>query len=99
MLDMYGMLLTEKQFDALDLYYNEDLSLAEMAEQYGISRQGVRGTIQDGLAALMDFEDKLNLVSKEQELTGKLEKIKEFLDNEYIDDASVILNDLLKREG
>ena len=43
--DFYGEILTERQKEFYDLYYNEDLSLAEIAENYGISRQGVRDVI------------------------------------------------------
>ena len=43
--DFYGELLTDRQREFFDLYYNEDLSLAEIAENYGISRQGVRDVI------------------------------------------------------
>ena len=43
--DFYGDLLTDRQKEFYDLYYNEDLSLAEIAENYGISRQGVRDVI------------------------------------------------------
>ena len=43
--DFYGDMLTDRQKEFYDLYYNEDLSLAEIAENYGISRQGVRDVI------------------------------------------------------
>ena len=43
--DFYGEILTDRQKEFFDLYYNEDLSLAEIAENYGISRQGVRDVI------------------------------------------------------
>ena len=43
--DFYGELLTDRQKEFYDLYYNEDLSLSEIAENYGISRQGVRDVI------------------------------------------------------
>lgn len=43
--DFYGEILTDRQKEFFDLYYNEDLSLAEIAENYGISRQGVRTSL------------------------------------------------------
>ena len=45
--DFYGEILTDRQKEFFDLYYNEDLSLAEIAENYGISRQGVRDIVYD----------------------------------------------------
>ena len=48
LLDFYGQLLTQKQNDALDLYYNQDLSLSEIAAHMGITRQGVRDNIKRG---------------------------------------------------
>ena len=48
LLDYYGMVLTEKQRNILTEYYNDDLSLAEIAENYGITRQGVRDAIKHG---------------------------------------------------
>lgn len=50
LLDYYGMVLTEKQRNILTEYYNDDLSLAEIAENYGITRQGVRDAIKHGEA-------------------------------------------------
>ena len=54
--DTYGALLTEKQQTYFDLYYNQDLSLAEIAEQEGISRQGVHDAISRSEALLAAFE-------------------------------------------
>ena len=59
LLDLYGEVLTEKQRDVIELYYNEDLSLAEIAQNLGITRQGVRDSIKRGEAVLLDMEAKL----------------------------------------
>ena len=59
LLDFYGPVLTEKQRIILTEYYNEDLSLAEIAENFGITRQGVRDAIKHGEASLDELEAKL----------------------------------------
>ena len=61
LLDIYGELLTEKQYEMLDLYYNGDLSLAEIAQQHGISRQGVHDSIKRGEELLLGYEKVLKL--------------------------------------
>ena len=85
LMDFYGQLLTEKQLDAMELYYNEDLSLAEIAEDLGITRQGVRDSIKRGEKQLFDFEVKLGLCEKFTNLTSKFDKI--FEEAEYINSA------------
>lgn len=62
--DFYGDILTEKQRELFDLYYNEDLSLAEISEHLGITRQGVRDGIVRAEEIIKDFEEKLGLVSR-----------------------------------
>ena len=62
--DFYGETLTEKQRELFDLYYNEDLSLAEIAEHAGITRQGVRDSIKRAEHALREMEEKLGLVAR-----------------------------------
>jgi uncharacterized protein len=64
LLDFYGQLLTTKQYEMLDLHYNNDYSLGEIAEQLNISRQGVYDNIKRAKASLFNFELKLGLVSK-----------------------------------
>ena len=64
LMDFYGNLLTEKQLDALDMYYNSDLSLSEIAEETGISRQGARDAIKRGEKQLAEFEEKLGLAGR-----------------------------------
>ena len=62
--DFYGDILTDRQRELFDLYYNEDLSLAEIAENCGISRQGVRDVIVRAEAAMNELEDKTGLVHR-----------------------------------
>ena len=64
LLDFYGQLLTTRQYEIMDLHYNNDYSLAEIAEQLDISRQGVFDNIKKGKVALNDLEKKLNLVKR-----------------------------------
>ena len=62
--DFYGDMLTDRQKEFYDLYYNEDLSLAEIAENYGITRQGVRDVIVRAEAVLTELEDKTGIVRR-----------------------------------
>jgi len=62
--DFYGDTLTQRQREFYDLYYNEDLSLAEIAENYGITRQGVRDVIVRAEAALTELEDKTGIIRR-----------------------------------
>ncbi len=73
--DFYGEILTEKQRELFDLYYNEDLSLAEIAEHLGITRQGVRDGIVRSEEILRKFEDKLGLAEKFGRLSEDVKKI------------------------
>ena len=64
LLDFYGELLTERQRSCYDLHVNEDLSLSEIAEQSGISRQGVWDNIRRAEQALREIEEKTGLVRR-----------------------------------
>lgn len=68
LLDLYGSLLTKRQLQLLKLYYEEDLSLGEIAQQEGVSRQAVLDSIHKGEASLFGFEKKLGLLNKEIQL-------------------------------
>ncbi len=76
LIDFYGDVLTEKQRDVMELYYNEDLSLAEIAEHEEISRQGVRDSIKRGEETLTELEEKLGMVDKLTKITALLDEIK-----------------------
>lgn len=73
--DFYGELLTEKQSRAIDLYYNEDLSLSEIAEPLGVSRQGVRDAIKRGEKQLLEYEKKLGLITRFLNVGEKLDDV------------------------
>lgn len=79
LLDFYGELLTEKQRDCFDLHYNEDLSLSEIAEQLGISRQGVWDNIRRAEAAMQEMETKTGLIRRNEETRTALEAMREQL--------------------
>ena len=66
--DFYGDMLTDRQKEFYDLYYNEDLSLSEIAESAGITRQGVRDAIKHGESDLYFFEKGLRFAEKSERL-------------------------------
>ncbi len=72
--DFFGDLLTEKQREYYDLYYNEDLSLSEIAENVGITRQGVHDIIARAEATLQDTERKTGLISRFNEMQSELSR-------------------------
>ena len=64
LLDIYGKLLTEKQYKLLDDYYNNDLSLSDISENKKITRQAVRDNLKKGENNLFEYEDKLGIMKK-----------------------------------
>ncbi len=72
---IYGKLLTEKQLNILDNYYNLDLSLSEIAENEGITRQAVRDIMKKGENKLFEFEEKLGIMKKTQRQEEKISNI------------------------
>ena len=81
LLSFYGNILTEKQQEATSLYYNEDLSLAEISEIVGITRQGVRDNIKRAESVLYDMEAKLGLCKRFLGVKQKLETVDDELKN------------------
>ena len=75
--DFYGDVLTDRQKEFYDLYYNEDLSLGEIAENYGITRQGVRDVIVRAEAVLTELEDKTGLIKRFHTMRSQLEQVHE----------------------
>ena len=75
LLDFYGEMLTEKQRDMVDYYYNEDLSLSEIAENEGITRQGVRDSIKRAEAQMLEMEERLGLARRFRRISGDIQQI------------------------
>ena len=75
--DFYGDLLTDRQKDFYDLYYNDDLSLAEIAEHYDITRQGVHDALTRAEALLTDMEEKTGLVGRYETVQARLREIED----------------------
>ena len=79
--DFYGELLTERQREFFDLFYNEDLSLSEIAENAGISRQGVRDAIVRGERYMQEIEDKTHIIRRFLQMGERLETIQQAAEN------------------
>ena len=87
---IYKDVLTEKQFEILDQYYNNDYSLSEIAENYNITRQAVRDNIKNGESKLYDLENKLGIMKKIEKQQKIIENIITKLDNLEINDKEKI---------
>ena len=90
LLDFYGDMLTDTQREVVDAYYNEDLSLAEIAADRDITRQGVRDAIKRAEQQLLDMEDRLGLARRFQEIQQILT---------LICDCALTIQDLNEQNG
>ena len=84
LLDFYGDVLSERKRTVLDFYYNDDLSLAEIAEEIGISRQGVRELIKKAGEELMFYEEKLGLAKRFQMLEEQTQELISLMEQQGI---------------
>ena len=73
--DLYGELLTERQREFFSLYYNENLTLSEIAENSGVSRQAVRDLVSKSEAALEDIERRTNLLARFEQISSDLDGV------------------------
>ena len=86
LLDFYGDVLSERRRDALDFYYNDDMSLSEIAEEMGISRQGVRDLIKKAEEELLFYEEKLGLAKKFSDAQGHAKRALEICEKSGVPD-------------
>lgn len=98
--DIYGKLLTEKQFEFINDYYNNDLSLSEIAENNNITRQAVRDIIKKGERKLFEYEEKLlfmkKTITQEQKIQAILSELTKIQTNSSDRKIASILDSIKK---
>lgn len=77
LLELYGKLLTEKQYEFMDLYYNQDLSLSEIGDNEDITRQAVRTILLKSKKKLEEYENQLKFMQKEEKIKKCIEELEE----------------------
>lgn len=87
LLDFYGDVLTDRKKEALDSYYNNDMSLSEIADDMGISRQGVRDIIKKSEEELLFYEERLGLAKKFDEAQKHARRALEICEKENLSDS------------
>ena len=90
LLDFYGDVLSENQREMMDLYYNEDFSLSEIADEIGITRQGVRDAVRRAEEALDTLEEKLGLIARFERLRTQRAQIVSLLSDDSRPKEAVI---------
>lgn len=85
LLDFYGNALTEKQQEMMEQYYNDDLSLSEIGENFGITRQGVRDAIKHGESSLLELEEKVGFAAKYRQMQEKLTEMEQIIRKAKLD--------------
>ncbi|MBR5251569.1 MAG: YlxM family DNA-binding protein [Oscillospiraceae bacterium] len=100
LLDFYGNVLTEKQRDIMQQYYHMDLSLSEIADNFGITRQGVRDAIKRGENILTELEEQVGFAEKYRSLMDGMEKIKAYAQNiAFYNTTSYTTNDDIQKSA
>ena len=79
LLDFYGEVLTQKQREMLRQYYNDDLSLSVIGENFGITRQGARDAIKHGETTLKELEEKVGFAARYRRVQQKLEQLEQLV--------------------
>ncbi len=103
LLDLYGTLLTEKQRETLEMYYEDDLSLGEISAETGITRQGVMKCVKNAEVRLSELEEQLGLVKRLSETRGYLDQLEEELaslnisDGEKLKKVNTIIDNIKER--
>lgn len=96
LVDFYGNLLTEKMLNMVELKYFDDLSLSEIADETGVSRQAVHDTLKRAVTTLEQYENKLGLINRFQNQKAIVEDAVALIKDKKIDDAVVQLEQLIE---
>ena len=96
LLELYGKLLTEKQLKLLELYYFDDLSLSEIAENEGGSRQGAMDVIKRAEKELLNMESVLGLYNRNVQQTNIINDLKSAVNNNESNKIEFLLTELEK---
>ena len=92
LLDFYGELLNERRRTVLDMYYNEDMSLSEISESLGITRQGARDLIKKAGDELLNFEEKLGVAKKFRRVCECTDSAERIIRNNSTDNSEKLLS-------
>ncbi|MGN0794344.1 MAG: sigma factor-like helix-turn-helix DNA-binding protein [Aristaeellaceae bacterium] len=92
----YGGMLTDKQREVLALHCEEDMSLAEIAQETGVSRQGVHDMLTRSAQRLLDMEDKLGVAARFRRMETGLERCRALLREKRYDEAEGVLDALIR---
>jgi hypothetical protein len=79
LLDFYGEVLTDKQREMMHQYYNDDFSLSEIGENFGITRQGARDAIKHGESTLLELEQKVGFAARYRRVQQTLEELEQMV--------------------
>lgn len=98
LLDFYGDVLTDKQRDVMEQYYNDDLSLSEIADNFGITRQGVRDAIKRGEGTVLELEDKVGFARRYRAVQEGIDALEQLArDINFYNNNSYAMNEDVRR--
>lgn len=95
--DTYGSLLNEKQKDVINCYYNEDLSLNEIAQNNNKSKQAISDMIQRSVDKLFEFENELSLIKKKNQLREDLSLLRELVESSNQSEAMDMIDEMINK--
>ena len=98
LLDFYGDVLTDKQRDVMEQYYNDDFSLSEIADNFGITRQGVRDAIKRGEGTIRELEEKVGFARRYRAVQEGIDALEQLVrDISFYNNNSYAMNEDVRR--